>query len=245
MQSPRRVTPGFHVGRGLSTAVQQFANFPLFTLILGVLWSFPAACLASQSFTPTTSRLLNIHAVSGLGGAIADLDGDGRSDLAVVSGEGRGTNGARYQIELNLSAHSGPSSFCVTAGDGGLHIIPRDVNGDGDLDLVITSARSLVPVGVWINNGRGAFTPGDTSAYTTLAWDEGLGIASGDPQRIFPVTIPQSSSSWLDFSKRFRFWSELPSQRLRLSHRTSNFSEIAVGQPRTRAPPYFVPRQTS
>jgi hypothetical protein len=178
-------------------------------------------------------------------GAIADLDGDGSSDLVVINAEGRATNGSRYRIELNLSAQAGPSSWCVTAGHGGLRIIPRDVDGDRDLDLVITGAWSFAPVGVWINNGCGGFTPGDTTAYTTLAWDEDLGIASGDPQRIFPVIMPQSSLSCLDFSKRLRFWSELPSEPLRFCDDTSSFSEGALSQPRIRAPPYLLHRQAS
>jgi hypothetical protein len=162
-----------------------------------------------------------------------------------VTSKSWGPNAFRYKIELTLSSRVGPSSFTVSAEEGGLRIIPRDVDGDGDLDLVITSARSFTPVGVWINDGHGGFTQGDATAYSRSFWTEGPGIDSGNMPRIFAAITNPSSWSWLNFSKGFRLGGELPAERARLYHATSNLPEVAAGQPQTRAPPYSLTRQTN
>jgi hypothetical protein len=38
--------------------------------------------------------------------------------------------------------------------------------------LVITTEFSRQPVGVWINDGHGRFTPGDAELYPTTIWQE-------------------------------------------------------------------------
>ena len=57
--------------------------------------------------------------------------------------------------ELNLTTRALPSSLTLSAPAGGVRIFPHDLDGDGDLDLVITNAAALAPVSVWINGGRG------------------------------------------------------------------------------------------
>jgi hypothetical protein len=225
---------------------KQVANFHLLALAVWAVWGFSGVSPALATRPLQVSHLLaTTPPLRAYGGAIADLDGDGRPDLATVTSKRWGPNAFRYQVELTLSSRIGPSSFCVSAEAGGLRIVPRDVDGDGDLDLVITNARSFAPVGIWINDGHGEFTQGDKTAYSGSIWTQGPGIASDSTQRIFPAIAPQSCWSWLDISRGFCFWGKLPVGRLRLSHLIPDYPDITLSQPRTRAPPCSLPRLTS
>lgn len=97
---------------------------------------------------------------------VADFDGDSRLDIATVQTGQFGSLETKYWIQFQLS--SGPrQSILVTAPTGGVHIVPRDVNGDNALDLIITTAVQHQPVAVLLNDGRGNFTvhdPGQFSA---------------------------------------------------------------------------------
>ena len=56
----------------------------------------------------------------------------------------------------------------------GLLVTARDVDGIGnDLDLIIKSAKSFTPIGVWINNHHGGFTKADASVYAPSIWSDG------------------------------------------------------------------------
>jgi hypothetical protein len=104
---------------------------------------------------------------------VADFDGDSRADIAFAKPQGSVNGVYHYQIEVLLSAQP-RTTFDVESGSaaGGLDITARDVDGDRDLDLVITTEFSRKPVGVWINDGHGRFTQGDTAAYSTSIWQE-------------------------------------------------------------------------
>src|SRR5262249_51046632 len=105
-----------------------------------------------------------------------------RLDIVKVQPEGWEPNGFRYRILLDSSTRAAATVLSLTAEEGGLHVIVRDVDGAGDdLDLIIKSARSLAPVGVWLNDHRGGFTRVDPSAYAASIWDEGPLILSDSP----------------------------------------------------------------
>jgi hypothetical protein len=100
-----------------------------------------------------------------LGFAMADFTGDTHPDLATVELKKLDSANAQYLIEIRLT--EGRDQFLkLRAPFGGVVITPQDVTGDGNLDLVIRSARSHVPVAVFLNDGHGHFFAADPNAFT-------------------------------------------------------------------------------
>ena len=185
--------------------------------ILVVLWALGA--LPGWGFavpTPPTAQLPFTPPFCDQGCAIADLDGDGRPDLAIARVEGWGPSGYRYRIDLDLTTRVGPSSFSVFAERGGLSIVPRDVNSDWELDLIITSAWSFTPVGVWLNDGHGGFIPMDSGACPQSTWGEGPRLFSDWSREPVQATIPESYRSWPDSRQGVLFYHELLTRNLAL-----------------------------
>jgi hypothetical protein len=104
--------------------------------------------------------------------AIADFDGDSRPDLATVEIGQIGTSRARYWIGFQMSA--GPQQLIgVTAPVGGLEIAIRDVRGDKNLDLIVTTRSLDRPVVILVNDGHGNFTLTDPTAFSGVVLNVG------------------------------------------------------------------------
>jgi hypothetical protein len=88
---------------------------------------------------------------------MADFTGDSHPDLATVGLDGLDSVSGHYSIEIRLT-EGGHQSLRLTAPFGRLLITPIDVTGDGNLDLVIRTAWSQVPVAVFLNDGHGHFS---------------------------------------------------------------------------------------
>jgi hypothetical protein len=96
--------------------------------------------------------------------AIADFDGDLQPDLAFIRVSRDGTPTTEYSVELKFS--SGPRPAIGIFGPaGGLQITPQDVNGDTFADLVVTSLLDSRFVAIFLNDGKGNFTPAEPSDY--------------------------------------------------------------------------------
>jgi hypothetical protein len=111
--------------------------------------------------------------------AFGDVDGDG--DLDIATANQTGTN-------ITVLANNGTGSYTAIAGSpfavGGTvrSLVFGDVDGDGDLDLVITrlGANNVV---VLLNNGSGSFTttaPGSPFAVGTNPFIVALGDVDAD-----------------------------------------------------------------
>jgi hypothetical protein len=101
-----------------------------------------------------------------------DFDGDGDLDLVI----GQYVNLAFQQMELLTNSGGGSFVDAGPAGPAGVNFtygtsiaprardaIARDLDGDGDVDLVVT--RSLPPASkIYLNDGLGNFTPGSALA---------------------------------------------------------------------------------
>lgn len=214
-------------------------------LVFWALAALSAGCLASETPSSSAPQLPTSRPLWEHGGTIADLDGDSRLDLAIVRPEGWGPKGFQYRIELDLTSLLAPSSFSVFAEEGGLRVVPRDADGDGDLDLVITTARSLAPVGVWINDGHGGFTEGHPTAYPRSVWTEDPEVSPDTPQETLEAAVPQSYRSWLDVSRGSHFYTELLFDHLFLFLAAANPPRVAASRLQTRSPPQSLPQQPS
>jgi hypothetical protein len=123
------------------------------------------SALAAAGLLPSDS--LNPAAGLKLGFAMADFTGDTHPDLATVALNRFDSASAQYVIEIRLT-EGGHQFLQLTAPFGGILITPKDVTGDGNLDLVIRSARSRIPVAVFLNDGYGHFFAADPSAFKKL-----------------------------------------------------------------------------
>jgi len=206
-------------------------------LLLYALWAL--AAWASSATPPLARQLPIVPTFCDQGCAIADLDGDGRPDLAVAKLEGRGPGGFRYRIDLDLTSRAGPSSFSVLAQRGGLLITPRDVNGDWELDVLITSAWSFTPIGVWINNGHGEFVrngPADGHRPSRYASSR---ILHGFCGEVFQATIPESSRNWPDYSQAPSLYKETLTKRLTPQFYDVRLPSCSPRRTQTRGPPFW------
>jgi hypothetical protein len=95
----------------------------------------------------------------------ADLDGDDIPDLALVETQSQHSTETNYSIRVKLS-HGVESAIGVNGPIGGLRVAARDVNGDNNVDLVVTGNLDGRFIEVLLNDGRGNFSvasPGEIS----------------------------------------------------------------------------------
>lgn len=138
-----------------------------FSLLIAVF----AGAVAAHAAVPAPPLPHLTGALPGGSWVIADFNGDGQPDILTSTLDRRGTSGYRHQMDLRIGSRGDVrSAFQVVGASRGLNLFARDVDGDHDLDVVITSFFSDAPVGVWINDGAGIFTEGRCSAYPAAIW---------------------------------------------------------------------------
>jgi len=223
--------------RALGSQVSRWGVYRGTFLFACALWALAAAALATEvPLAPADTPESWLQ-----GGAVADLDGDGRPDLAIVRSESGGLKAFKYRIDVALSTRFGSSSISVSSEEGGLRITPRDVDGNGTVDLVVTSARRFRPVGIYINDGHGGFRAGDLTIYPPTVWTEGAGLTAQTPHETFQATLPQSSRYWQSFSRGLDLCCEWLAERLPSCAACINPSASATRSAQSRAPPFLLP----
>jgi FG-GAP repeat protein len=136
-------------------------------------------------------------------GVLGDFDGDHRADLAVAQPQGLINGSYRYRIELFFAGRQG-SGFDLESGPpGGLHMNARDVDGDHNLDLVVTAEFGRELVGVWINDGHGQFTKALAETYAQSVWPEGdRDFSAPGPKTRSAAALAASTGGWTIESAR-------------------------------------------
>jgi hypothetical protein len=111
--------------------------------------------------------------------AVADVNGDGKLDLIVANQKGeRNGDGS---VAVLLGNGDGTFQSPVTYDSGGTSpdsLAIADVNGDGNLDIVVANSNSST-VGVLLGNGDGTFQPSVTYSCAVNA----VTVAVGDVNR--------------------------------------------------------------
>jgi hypothetical protein len=120
--------------------------------------------LRDASLAASSSEILSPRLAPTIGLAMADFTGDTHPDLATVALDRIDSVNAHYWIEIRLT-EGGGQILRLTAPFGGLLITPKDVTGDGNLDLVIRAAGSRAVVAVFLNDGNGRFRRARTESF--------------------------------------------------------------------------------
>jgi hypothetical protein len=123
-----------------------------------------------------------------LGLAMADFTGDTHPDLATVEMDRSDFSSPHYWIEIQLT-EGGRQFLSLTAPFGGLLITPKDVTGDGNLDLVVRTAKSHTPVAVFLNDGSGHFSRADIAAFANALHDSPSQFRFTTQQTYLGVTL--------------------------------------------------------
>ena len=108
---------------------------------------------------------------AGASWTLGDFDGDGLADLLTSSIETLGPSGYGHRIQIRSGSGAAiGASFQVFGSTPGLTLLARDIDGDHDLDLIVTNSYSNRPIGIWINDGHGVFTQAGESSYSASIW---------------------------------------------------------------------------
>ena len=209
--------------------------WPCLLLLASVCW-FAKPLFAAD----IQHNALAVHLLRPGVAAYGDLDGDHIPDLASGIRTFRTPQGYSYRVDLDFSRDSEPPKpFSVLSPDStGLNIEAIDIDGDHDLDLLVSGRLSPEPLGIWFNDGRGRFTRGDVTQYTLKPWQTRPAVHSPNNH----VTVV------LNFQRRSQ--SALPGERLHFRNFQSwwaehhflsrNLGRNSTGSARLRAPPNLI-----
>jgi hypothetical protein len=140
--------------------------------VLGVAISLGAFLLVAQ--IPAYAQASHLRHPFDFGFYVADFDNDRVNDLAKLTYVGASRQGHKHRVEVHFEEQPGTVSFSFFSAETGVRLVPTDVDRDGDTDLVITTALTQQPIGVWINDGEGRFEEGNLADYQT-------GVDLGEP----------------------------------------------------------------
>jgi hypothetical protein len=175
--------------------------------------------------------------------AVADFDGDSRPDVAITKTEAQGA-GYVYWLEIELStsrtgdsAQQHPGFPAIAPSMFGLHLTPRDVDGDHDLDIVVTIGFARQPVAVWINDGQGGFEEGDLAAYPALSCLEEFSLSPQSRPESTRVLYDQSRRSWFGLIVSGLVQLNVASNRRPVPQPGSLISRLPTDRRSARAPP--------
>jgi hypothetical protein len=110
-----------------------------------------------------------------------DLDGDRIPETATIR-----HCGSLYQISIHFTTGRPKLRLTtyVTEGEAGLSFQTTDVNRDSKDDIVITSATSVRPIAIWLNQGKAKFQ-------RISSWAYGVGRHTGPEYSHVPTHQPE------------------------------------------------------
>ncbi len=131
------------------------------SLLVGLLLMVLARGALAGESSPRRTLQPNASTVS------ADLDGDNRPDIAI----GQRSGLLEYTVEVRFSSQIPSAILRVASASAGISLSICDVNRDSYPDVVIRAATSVIPVAIWLGDGKGHFREGDPWQYIPLRMD--------------------------------------------------------------------------
>ena len=120
---------------------------------------------ATNSPPPAPLPTLPFNGAMETGWALADLDGDHKPDLARSRSIAHSGDNL-YRVDVNLSGRSQVGSFTFSNPNAfDVKLAAIDVDGDSDLDLIVSGRFLGQRLGVFINNGEGSFSRSPANLY--------------------------------------------------------------------------------
>ncbi|UOQ98716.1 FG-GAP-like repeat-containing protein [Hymenobacter sp. 5317J-9] len=131
---------------------------------------------AVASSTAMGSTAGSLHAV--------DLDNDGDLDVVGTVSTGTSTFGLMVRLNNSTGTFTTGAGLPTLAGSVTSEPLPADVDGDGDLDLlvaeIVTGSTTTVRVDVLLNDGRGQFSMGSPLSANNVSGPMRVGDLDGD-----------------------------------------------------------------
>jgi hypothetical protein len=133
--------------------------------------------------------------------AMADFTGDTHPDLATVNLVRFGSFSAQYFIQVRLT-EGGRQVLRLSAPPGGLFITPKDVTGDGTLDLVVRANFSHAVVAIFLNDGCGRFSRTEPASFAHAVGSDFPGLLLTANQPGFTASAIAQWSHQIDLNDR-------------------------------------------
>jgi hypothetical protein len=126
--------------------------------------------------------------------AVADVNGDGRPDL-LMGNKGLGSEGLYVYLNSGGGAFGAPALTAIpgfsTNFSGGCSVVVADMNGDGNLDAVLSNTNSN-SIAVLRGDGNGGFNAPDTFPASTFPTFLFVGDFTGDGKLDIGVDLRNS-----------------------------------------------------
>jgi hypothetical protein len=183
--------------------IERIAAAPVLAILLALIAIGPAVCAEREDSLAELARTV----LTGGDATTADFDGDRHGDLALVVPDRGSLMSTRYTVDIKFSTRIDSTSFTLQSRPGGLDVAARDIDGDRDLDLVITTRLSGEHVGVWVNDGSGNLLRGNVADYPSWIWGGGPRLVNGSPaEKSSSAILPPGSSFVLCSLERIPSW---------------------------------------
>ena len=183
---------------------------------------------------PSAFRLGTAAGFLGWSTAIGDFNTDGTPDAAIADRVPQPIDGASYRIEFSVSGRE-PATVAFDSEQDALTVRVSDVDHDNDLDIVVSGALSRQVVGVWLNDGRGGFSPSDARPFASeIGQTNSLGTA--DPSDESHLGLTPDDAVGLPLAVR---WTPAIPRRSPVSVQSTRLQPAILSSAlASRAPPY-------
>lgn len=168
--------------------------------------------------------------------AIADFDGDNRADGAILLEPNAVLGQGNFEIKLHLTGHNN-RDIKFQSLEPALTVEARDIDHDGDIDLIIEESISHKRIQVWINDGNGNFEKGRLEDFPSDAGPVSDRLSSSELIDALTLSLP-TQRGFETMLIACHIAGRPPSRKRFPSHSTNLFtSNQAFSLTPSRAPP--------